>query len=412
MTGNGSTRRDLLRATAGLAATATVGGLAGCLGSVPGVADEDGLPRYAQWLPARDVFGVDEDAQYRFVSLDAAVLRNNEESFSSETYDRVNSTLGENDPVLPGIDAVDRLVNVGAETAGTVVVVEGSFDAGEIVEGLESEGYEEGTDYSGYAVYSNDGGLVGVRDGTLVGRFSPGRSDAGGVTADALESVIDVGEGDGDRLPDVDDDADALVSGLGRGLFANGALPARGMARDLQSDALVANGLAGRVSGSTTDVRQVLVYDGAGDVDAAAVEENSGTAAELDDPSVTADGRTAVVEGSYPTGELTPLTLYGLRLGRDLRPRRVTPSAAFDFDYDPDAGTVEITHNGGDRFDAENTESLRYGVEGDRREWPLPVAAGDTATYDGQVESGDRIRVIWTAPGGDRTAVVAEFAVP
>ncbi len=89
-----------------------------------------------------------------------------------------------------------------------------------------------------------------------------------------------------------------------------------------------------------------------------------------------------------------------------------TPQVAFDFEYDADAGTVSIAHQGGDAIEASNTERLEVRVNDgeDASEWELPVQAGDRTTVP--ASPGDTVRVVWVAPDDDVTQVLAEFEVP
>jgi hypothetical protein len=87
-----------------------------------------------------------------------------------------------------------------------------------------------------------------------------------------------------------------------------------------------------------------------------------------------------------------------------------TPQASFAFEYDEPAREVTITHEGGDTFNDENAAALRVvGADG-QQSFDLPVTAGDSVTVS--VDPGATVRVVWEAPGGDRTATVASFDVP
>lgn len=411
MTDSDRRRRDVLRAGAGLGATALLGGLGGCLSSVPGVGGDGGggRPGYARWLPTRGTLGAGDDGEYRFITLDAGTIRDNRSRFSTDTYGTLTDGFGD-EGLLPGFDAIDAAVSVQVDRSSTSFALEGSFSVDDVVASLQDRGFTEEESHAGYTIYTGMGvSAVGVTDGTMV--FGASQSDPAGTVAE----VVDVGEGDADGLVDVSDDADALVSTLGEGAFANGRIPAGGISGDLQTDPLVANGLRGRLSGDTVGVRQVLVYESEGSVDPAAARDASGTAAELDGASASQSGRTALVEGSVATADLSGDDVIGVSLaGTGEIPGEETrvPQATFQFDYDPDAGSVSITHQGGDTFNENNTAALRYGAQGDRREWPLPVSAGDEVTVEGGLSSGDDVVVVWSAPDADRTAVVGQYRVP
>jgi len=90
--------------------------------------------------------------------------------------------------------------------------------------------------------------------------------------------------------------------------------------------------------------------------------------------------------------------------------RQVTPQARFDFEYDADAGAVQVQHTGGDTFNRDNTAGLQVTVDGQpRTAFPLPVSAGDAVTVD--ADSGATVAVVWTAPGGNTRQTLADFRV-
>lgn len=85
------------------------------------------------------------------------------------------------------------------------------------------------------------------------------------------------------------------------------------------------------------------------------------------------------------------------------------PQASFDFDYD--AGTVTVTHAGGDTYDADAVEVY---VGGERRGTWSDLAAAQRIEPGSQlriddVASGDRIRLVWNGPEGDRSTTVASY---
>lgn len=303
-------RRDLLRAGAGLA-TAAVGGLAGCLGSLPVGGGDGGGPAYARWLPARSALGDPPDARYRFLTLDVARLRDVRGRLSAETYRATTALFRGAGNVFPDPSAADSLVSVTTGTSGTVVALEGSFAASDLVGGVEDQGFGRTGSHAGYDLYSSErGGAIALADGTLVARGA--REDA----VAEIRRAIDVGEGDAERLAAASEDADALVAELGEGLFANGTVPGGGVPASLRPDALAANGIRGRVDGGTTGVRQVLVYEGTEAAEAGPARTPAGTAGRLDGVSVERSGRTTLVEGSVPTAELTRRDLFGITMGR------------------------------------------------------------------------------------------------
>jgi FlaG/FlaF family flagellin (archaellin) len=96
------------------------------------------------------------------------------------------------------------------------------------------------------------------------------------------------------------------------------------------------------------------------------------------------------------------------------------PQATFSFDYENTATsndvTVTATHDGGDTFTQENTNSLELRDTSDTASpdtFSLAggVSAGDTAQLTGAKENTE-IRIIWTGPSGQNTATVATGTTP
>ena len=95
--------------------------------------------------------------------------------------------------------------------------------------------------------------------------------------------------------------------------------------------------------------------------------------------------------------------------------QQTTPQASFDFEYDSSSTLLTITHAGGATFTNENTNSLT--VLGGATEPDIGpggstevVQAGDTITIN--ADTGSTVRIRWTAPGGDKTSILASFDVP
>lgn len=101
------------------------------------------------------------------------------------------------------------------------------------------------------------------------------------------------------------------------------------------------------------------------------------------------------------------VSMLVLGMGSDVESH---PQASFSFDYDSSAGTVDITHEGGDTLANSSVSVIVEGTE-DPNAWPAAeISAGDTYTT-GNVNSSDSIRVVWTGSNGD-TAVLGSFEVP
>jgi flagellin-like protein len=118
-------------------------------------------------------------------------------------------------------------------------------------------------------------------------------------------------------------------------------------------------------------------------------------------------------------------------LGLGDRVSQASPNANFDFSYSGTAGnaeTVEITHDGGDGVENDQVKVLIGGQEawnaddsfksnfqaGDENPWTTKITAGDTLEIreDGDsINNGDAVKVVWTASGSDKTAVIGESEV-
>ena len=88
------------------------------------------------------------------------------------------------------------------------------------------------------------------------------------------------------------------------------------------------------------------------------------------------------------------------------------PQASFSFDYD--GGSVTATHEGGDAFTTDNTQSLSLEDDSTTTSYDPSsegdFTAGDTLKIDSY--SGDTVRVIWTSSDGSNSATIASSTTP
>jgi hypothetical protein len=145
-------------------------------------------------------------------------------------------------------------------------------------------------------------------------------------------------------------------------------------------------------------------------------------ATELESVAVAADGTAVVVEADDGTVLVTlPLALYSAFLvGFGSRPSPdPTPAVAFEFESDPEAGTLTITHVGGDTVRARalaiRGEGLATGTWAELGGEADGEVGGDPAVVAGDAVSLDAdpayvARVVWVdvADGGNQTAILAE----
>ena len=105
-----------------------------------------------------------------------------------------------------------------------------------------------------------------------------------------------------------------------------------------------------------------------------------------------------------------------------------TPQATFEFetyddDSDGDPDAVGASHAGGERFEADTVE---FQIAGDTFTWGSAVTAGDEyivsdSSFGGSVTpddslmsgdvSGETLTVVYVAPGGGQSTVLAEYDV-
>ena len=124
-------------------------------------------------------------------------------------------------------------------------------------------------------------------------------------------------------------------------------------------------------------------------------------------------------------------------LGLGDRVSQASPNANFEFSYSGTAGnadTVEITHDGGDGVENDQVKvnidgqeawdgsSFGTGIQpdddaSDSGPWTTKITAGDTikivekSDSSSTIQNGDTVKVIWSASGSDKTAVIGESEV-
>ncbi|NHN58653.1 MULTISPECIES: hypothetical protein [Halorussus] len=103
-------------------------------------------------------------------------------------------------------------------------------------------------------------------------------------------------------------------------------------------------------------------------------------------------------------------TASGVVLQHTREVREPSPKAVFRFEFGD--GSVTVTHHGGDSIAGGNL-AVRIGDEPTGAAFPEEVTAGDSVSVDlSGVEAGTSVRAVWTAPEGDRSAVLAKTTVP
>ncbi len=111
----------------------------------------------------------------------------------------------------------------------------------------------------------------------------------------------------------------------------------------------------------------------------------------------------------------------GFTLGMGDNIQQQPPDAGFTFDYNANAGTITVTHDGGQPFTEDNTQSLIVRQTGsttasvvwvDGSTGSFPVTAGDQIAPSFTLVSGDEIRVVWLSADGSSTDTLDRFRIP
>lgn len=85
-----------------------------------------------------------------------------------------------------------------------------------------------------------------------------------------------------------------------------------------------------------------------------------------------------------------------------------SPQAQFSFESDG-AGSVTVTHDGGDTIDSANLNILTNGTDASNQ-FSGSVSAGTSVTVS--ASSDEVVRVVWSSPSDDSTATIGRFTVP
>lgn len=296
------TRRRLL----GAAGTAAVG-LAGCSSSDDsddGGSDSEpsGPPAYTDWLPMPEAISY---ARYSISLADLAEIRQYEDSFDGDVYDRFTS-IEESDwfeRLNLAFGDVSSLLTV----AGSINRLSGEFDTEALTDSLAEadENVPEQGDHAGYAIYANGYSGVAISEGALVTTtqsFGTGSDEI----VEILQAMIDASRGEATRQVEENSEYRELVDTLGSGTFVLGETtggPQAGDPEDGLFSGVVAKGTSVQVEGSDSTVRYVDVYEEEDDVDMDALDEwiENDRRFGVADVTTRQIGRTTLVEASIRT---------------------------------------------------------------------------------------------------------------
>ncbi len=110
---------------------------------------------------------------------------------------------------------------------------------------------------------------------------------------------------------------------------------------------------------------------------------------------------------------------FVLGLGQNVQS---TPSASFDFEFNINNTTVDITHSGGDRLElGDNTGYLAVSNGSTRADWVSPAAGNGQVVNnvtagneysDFAYEEGETIRVVWQGTNNQSSATLGQQESP
>lgn len=446
---NDLTRRDVLRTGAGVSAVAALGGLAGCSGLTGGGGGESeggvqGLPEDAGAAAVIDAEAVrTDDATAALVNAFLDVQAEREYYDGPENYEAVLDEFENETGLDPeGASTLTPFFGWGGEYSPVdgefaAARFEADWSAEDVVDSLEENGgsysdeaYADGTLYEPDEEYRSYLGVLGD------GRYVVG-------TEDAVTDTLDVEAGEADAIPETLQSAYAetrtapvrFVSGVPEdevpesaggqfdtSVFRNvesvaGSVYADGDTRGIETTL---------AAGSESDAEDIAdIIDGGLTV----VEQDApeAVAAELDAVEVTQDGTGVTVSYEATVDELTAFVDEAVGQSGSGGAEDTTPQVAFGFDYDRDAETVTITHEGGDHVrqraltvegagfaDAADAEMTGPGIwqgtaSGEIGGDPA-VAAGDRVTVGAEPDCD--IRMVWRSEDGNAAATLAQFSGP
>ncbi|WP_136716117.1 hypothetical protein [Halorientalis salina] len=287
-------RRQTLRLGAAAAGLGAVGSLSGC-SQIKSAVPFIGGASYKQWLPAPDELG-DSD-HYYFSYTNYKQIRNNEDNFDEEAFENYEAEA-ETDLLDLDIDDIDEVVSLGFGSASVLI---GSFNKEDVTDELEDNDFDDEDDQGNFTIYEpeNGSGAVAVKGGTAVYADD----------SDAVETIIDTKNGDEDRYVGENEEFKELVNKIGNGTRVSGRTQEEVDETDEdygQFEGAVASGGTDTVNGETTKIKSVTLFDDADDVPQDEFEDyidDSDYWDELDNVSVSKNGRAVVVTGQMDTDE-------------------------------------------------------------------------------------------------------------
>jgi hypothetical protein len=151
------TRRNLLKAGAGMATTGALASLAGCSGQIP-----EGIPIIgggggASAFYRQDLYApgtVSDRSHYRFGALTPMAIAENEDEFDDGTFESLETYI-ESKFGNHNLD-MDEIETLSSVDGGAVTVITGDYTAEDIADELEDNEFDDETETdNGYTIYLN-----------------------------------------------------------------------------------------------------------------------------------------------------------------------------------------------------------------------------------------------------------------
>jgi len=364
----------------GVLASGGLTAVSGCTESLEGVEDtlggnegDSSTPAFAQWLYAPDVVGI---GTYAYTHVDVEAVNDH----SGEGVSNIPESGMMPRQLLGGdIEGIEDGLSIRyTDAAATGAVAWGSLDLSDVrsdIEGTveENDSVETAT-YENFGLFFDESNAVAIAgdDSSVLVTTAEDASPR-----DILEAMIDARRGAVERLAAAEDDVAAMLPHQSDVAVAYGTLnPSGDNARMFERTGddgrtIESGGYAFMLDGDSLRRRLIVVTDAPVE-DAESFGKTLTAVDQLSDPTYAQDGRVVTVEVTAGAE------------GDAAQQGDAPPQVTFEFEHDLDAGTVTITHAGGDPIDPSNLE-LVYETDD-----PRALSWADRTS--GQVETGTSVR--------------------
>lgn len=202
-----------------------------------------------------------------------------------------------------GVDVESMEQTVQMDVGQGVV---GDFSASDVGDTLTSGSFSADGTYGGFDLYTDRDTLFAVDDGVVL----TAEDSYDLVAEDVVQAMVDAGNGDVDRYVDANGDferATAAVSGVDYANVGSQEEVRRGAPTSGEFEGQVANAAGFDFEGDTTNYTAAYVFASESDADVDAVRsytDSSSFLSEMNQLSVSREGRTVLVEGQMATDDL------------------------------------------------------------------------------------------------------------